>query len=89
MVFSARCSRREKKGKEKKNTHHNHEDVAGRVDNLMQSHDVRMSTELENVDLSLHLLFHIQSLDLASVQNFHGDLVPSQHVLAHCKHTHE
>lgn len=68
-------------------THHHHEDVARRVDDLVQPHYVGMSAELEDVDLSLHLLFHVESLDLAPVKNFHRDLVAGQHVFAHCKVT--
>lgn len=63
--------------------HHNHEDVARGVDDLVQPNDVRVSAKLQDVDLSLHLLIHVQSLDLASVQDFHCDLVPSQHVHPH------
>lgn len=55
--------------------HHNHEDVARRIDYLVKPDDVRMSAELQDVDLSLYLVFHVQVMDLVSVQNFHRYLV--------------
>ena len=63
--------------------HHHHENVARCVDDLVQPHDVRMSTKLEDIDLPLDLVLHVQGLDLAPVQNLHSDLVLGQRVLSH------
>eukprot|EP00601_Ochromonadales_sp_CCMP2298_P032521 CAMPEP_0173349030 /NCGR_PEP_ID=MMETSP1144-20121109/14078_1 /TAXON_ID=483371 /ORGANISM="non described non described, Strain CCMP2298" /LENGTH=79 /DNA_ID=CAMNT_0014296773 /DNA_START=1743 /DNA_END=1981 /DNA_ORIENTATION=+ len=53
----------------------------GGVDDLVQSDDVRVRAHLQDVDLSPHLLSHLQVLDLALVQDLHSHLQASHDVV--------
>lgn len=60
---------------------HDHEDVGGRADNLIQLDDVRMSEELEILDFTSNLADHIETLDLLPIEDLDGDLVFRDNVL--------
>ena len=57
---------------------HDHEDVRGRVDHLVELDDVRVSEELEVLDLATDLSDHVKRLDLVAVEDLYGHCVTCQ-----------
>mmetsp|Transcript_26940 Transcript_26940/g.75743 ORF Transcript_26940/g.75743 Transcript_26940/m.75743 type:complete len:310 (-) Transcript_26940:208-1137(-) len=56
------------------------EDIGGRVDDFVESDDVRVRAQVQDVDLALDLFLHAKLLDLGLVQDLHRDLVPRDHM---------
>ena len=51
------------------------ENVCWRVDDFVKANDVRVRTEMQNVDFALDLLLHSKLFNFGLVKNFHGNLV--------------
>jgi hypothetical protein len=62
-----------------------HENVRGRVDDLVQADNVRVGEALEVGDLAPHLAAHLQLHDLGAVEDLDGHIVASFNVLGHCQ----
>ena len=54
---------------------HDHEDVGGSGDDLVQLDYVRVAEKLQVLDFPANLSHHVQGLDLLPIQNFHSNLV--------------
>ena len=61
---------------------HDHEDVGGRGDDLVQLDDVRVPEQLEVHDLPPDLAHHVQALDLLPVQDLDGHLALGHFMVA-------
>lgn len=62
---------------------YHHDNVRTRGDNLVEFDDVRMSQDFEVLDLTFHAGGHVHVLDLAAVDDLHGDLVAGHRVSGH------
>ena len=63
---------------------YHHDNVRGRGDDLVEFDDVRMSQDFEVLDLTFYAGGHVHVLDLAAVDDLHGDLVACHRVCGHC-----
>ena len=63
---------------------YHHDNVRGRGDDLVEFDDVRMSQDFEVLDLPFYAGGHVHVLDLAAVDDLHGDLVACHRVCGHC-----
>jgi len=64
---------------------HDHEDVGGRRDDLIQLDDVGVAEELQILDLPPDLSHHVQALNLLPIQDLDGDLVARHLMETHCE----
>ena len=55
---------------------HDHKNVGGCGDDLVELDDVGVTEQLQVLNLPPDLSHHVKALDLLTVQNFHGHFVP-------------
>ena len=54
----------------------NKKNVCWRINHFIETDNVWMCTQVQNINFSLHFLFHAKLLNLGLIQNFYCDFMP-------------